>query len=142
MKNPFPDRLNTLKKQQKMKKLVLTLALAFSAVLFANAQDAPKKATAFGYTKTGLTEIGCNEDQITKIADLKKAAIEKRKSVDADATMDEAAKKAAVKALLKERNDAMNAVLNDEQKKKVADINAQLKAEAKAAKEAAAATGS
>lgn len=123
-----------------MKKLFLTLAIALSAFVFANAQDAVKKPTSFGYTKVGLTEIGCNDDQIKKVSDIKKEYTEKRKVLDADAALDETAKKAAIKTLLKDRTAAMSAVLTEDQKKKVSEINATLKEEAKAAKAAAAAT--
>ncbi len=123
-----------------MKKLVMTLLMAFSVVVFANAQDAPapapKKPTAFSWNKTALTEIGCNADQIQKIAEVRKASLEKRKTIDADASLDENAKKAAVKTLLKDRTDASNAVLTDEQKAKVKEINTKLREEAKAAKAA------
>ncbi len=112
--------------------------MAFSMVVFANAQDAPaaKKPTAFSWNKAALTEIGCNAEQIQKIADVRKASLEKRKTIDADASLDEAAKKTAVRALLKERTESSNAVLTDEQKAKVKEINTKLKEEAKAAKAA------
>ncbi len=116
-----------------MKKLLLTLCLAFSAVVFANAQDAPKKATSFGWNKTQLTEIGCDADQIKKIAVIKKEATEKRAKIEEDTTLDEKAKKTAIKAVVKERNEAMNALLTEDQRKKVEEINAKLKEEAKAA---------
>ncbi|MNK18756.1 hypothetical protein D3C87_369680 [compost metagenome] len=116
-----------------MKKLLLTLCLAFSAVVFANAQDAPKKPTSFGWNKAQLTEIGCDADQIKKISILKKEATEKRQQIDADATLDEKAKKAAAKVVVKERNEAMNAILTEDQRKKVEEINVKLKEEAKAA---------
>ncbi|GAB1462222.1 hypothetical protein [Pedobacter sp.] len=115
-----------------MKKLLLTLCIAFSAVVFANAQDAPKKPTSFGWNKAQLTEIGCDADQIKKIAAIKKEATAKRTTIEADAALDEKAKKTAIKAAVKERNEAMNAVLTDEQRKKVEEINAKLKEEAKA----------
>ncbi len=124
-----------LKKIKKMRKLVLTLALALSAVLFANAQDV-KKPTSFSWNKASLTEIGCSPEQIQKIADVRKVATEKRKAVDADTSLDEDAKKVAVRALLKERNDGTNAVLTDDQKAKVKEINVKLREEAKAAKAA------
>lgn len=116
-----------------MKKLLLTLCIAFSAVVFANAQDAPKKATSFGWNKAQLTEIGCDADQIKKIAAVKKAATEKKQQIEADASLDEKAKKSAIKAATKERNEAMNALLTEEQRKKVEEINVKLKEEAKAA---------
>ena len=118
-----------------MKKLLLTLALALSAVVFVNAQDV-KKPTSFSWNKTSLTEIGCSPEQIQKIADVRKVATEKRKAVDADTSLDVEAKKVAVKALLKERNDGTNAVLTDDQKAKVKEINVRLKEEAKAARAA------
>ena len=120
-----------------MKKLVMTLFLAFSVVIFANAQEAPKKPTSFTWNKAALTEIGCSADQMQKVAAVRKAYAEKKKTIDADATLDETAKKAAVKAALKERADASTALLTDEQKEKVKEINAKLKEEAKAAKAAA-----
>lgn len=117
-----------------MKKLLLTLFIACFTVMFASAQDAPapKKATSFAWNKAALTEIGCDADQIKKIAAIKKEAGEKRTKIEADATLDEKAKKTAVKAVVKERNDAMNALLTDEQRKKVEEINLKLKEEAKA----------
>lgn len=84
-----------------MKKLLFTLFIACFTVMFANAQDAPKKATSFGWNKTSLTEIGCDADQIKKIAVIKKDAAEKRTKIEADATLDEKARKTAVKAVLK-----------------------------------------
>jgi flagellar motor protein MotB len=116
-----------------MKKLVMTLFIACFAVMFANAQDAPKKATSFGWNKASLTEIGCDADQIKKIAAIKKEASEKKQEIEADATLDEKGKKAAIKTATKARNEAMMAILNDEQKKKVEEINLKLKEEAKAA---------
>jgi hypothetical protein len=92
-----------------------------------------KKPTSFGWNRAGLTEIGCNGEQIKKIAAIKKEATEKRNKITADAALDEKAKKVAIKTVVKERNEAMMAQLTDEQKKKVEDINAKLKAEAKAA---------
>lgn len=120
-----------------MKKLLMTLVIACFSVVFAHAQDAaaaPKKPTSFPWTKVALTEIGCDNDQIKKIAVIKKDAAEKRKTIDENATLDEKGKKAAVKVLLKERLDAMNAVLTEDQRKKVDEINVKLKEEAKAAK--------
>lgn len=118
-----------------MKKLLLTLCIAFSAVLFANAQDAPKKPTSFVWNKTSLTEIGCDADQIKKIATINKEASQKAKQIKEDASLDEKAQKAAIKIATKERNQARLAVLTDEQKKKVEEISAKLKEEAKAATE-------
>ncbi|WP_199119583.1 hypothetical protein [Pedobacter sp. ASV28] len=115
-----------------MKKLLLTLFIACSAVLFANAQDAPKKATSFAWNKAALTEIGCDADQIKKVSAIKKEATEKRQKIEEDTALDEKAKKAAIKVVVKDRNDAMNAVLTEEQRKKVEEINAKLKEEAKA----------
>ncbi|SOD14487.1 hypothetical protein [Pedobacter xixiisoli] len=116
-----------------MKKLLFTLFIACFTVVFANAQDAPKKATSFSWNKTSLTEIGCDADQIKKIAIIKKDAAEKRTKIEEDATLDEKAKKAAVKTLIKERNESFNALLTEEQRKKVEEINIKLKEEAKAA---------
>jgi len=110
----------------------MTLMIACFTVVFANAQDAPKKATSFGWNKAALTEIGCDADQIKKIAVIKKEATEKRAKIEADATLDEKAKKTAAKAVVKERNEAMNALLTEEQRKKVEEINVKLKEEAKA----------
>ena len=114
-----------------MKKLLFTLFIACFTMVFANAQDAPKKPTSFGWNKTSLTEIGCDADQIKKIAVIKKDASDKRAKIEADATLDEKAKKAAIKVIIKDRNDAMNALLTEEQRKKVEEINAKLKEEAK-----------
>jgi len=110
----------------------MTLMIACFTVVFANAQDAPKKATSFGWNKASLTEIGADADQIKKIAVIKKDAAEKRTKIEEDATLDEKAKKAAIKVVIKERNDAMNALLTEEQRKKVEEINVKLKEEAKA----------
>lgn len=115
-----------------MKKLLFTLFIACFTVVFANAQDAPKKPTSFAWNKAALTEIGCDADQIKKIAAIKKEAGEKRTKIEADASLDEKAKKTAVKAVVKDRNDAMNALLTEEQRKKVEEINVKLKEEAKA----------
>lgn len=51
-----------------MKKLLFTLFIACFTVVFANAQDAPKKKTSFGWDKASLTEIGCDAETIKKIA--------------------------------------------------------------------------
>jgi len=115
-----------------MKKLLFTLFIACFTVVFANAQDAPKKKTSFGWDKVSLTEIGCDAETIKKIAAVKKEATAKRQKIDEDTSLDEKAKKAAIRVVVKERNDAMMAFLNDEQKKKVEEINAKLKEEAKA----------
>lgn len=115
-----------------MKKLLLTLFIACFAA-FAHAQDAPKKPASFVWNKTNLTEIGCDADQIKKISAIGKEATEKVKKIKEDTSLDEKAQKAAIKAATKERNEARLAVLNDEQKKKVEEISAKLKEEAKAA---------
>lgn len=118
-----------------MKKLLFTLVIACFSVVFANAQDAaaPKKPSTFGWNKAALTEIGCDAEQIKKISVLRKEAMEKRKQVDEDASLDEKGKKAAIKVILKERNEGQDAILTEDQRKKVAEINAKLKEEAKAA---------
>lgn len=114
-----------------MKKLFFTLLVACFAV-FAHAQDAPKKPTSFVWNKTNLTEIGCDADQIKKVSAIHKEASAKVKQIKEDASLDGKAQKAAIKAATKERNEARLAVLTDEQKKKVEEISAKLKEEAKA----------
>lgn len=116
-----------------MKKLLFSLFIACFAVVLVKAQDVPKKATSFGWSKTSLAEIGCDVDQIKKITAIKKEASEKKAKIEADAALDEKAKKAAIKVIVKDRNEAMNALLTEEQRKKVQDINNKLKEEAKAA---------
>jgi len=114
-----------------MKKLLFTLFIACFTMVFANAQDSPKKPTSFSWNKASLTEIGCDADQIKKIAVIKKDAAEKRTKVEEDATLDEKAKKAEIKVIIKDRNEAMNTLLTEDQRKKVVEINAKLKEEAK-----------
>lgn len=116
-----------------MKKLLFTLFIACFTMVFAHAQDAPKKRTSFGWDKASLTEIGCDTDQIKKIAVVKKDATEKRKKIEEDASLDEKAKKNAIKVIVKDRNEAMSALLTEEQRKKVEEINVKLKEEAKTA---------
>jgi len=115
-----------------MKKLLFTLFIACFAV-FAHAQDAPKKPTSFVWSKANLTEIGCDAEQVKKIAAINKEASAKAKQIKEDTSLDEKAQKTAIKAATKERNEARLAVLNDEQKQKVQEISAKLKEEAKAA---------
>lgn len=119
----------------KMKRILLTLLIAFSVMSFTHAQDVPKKPTSFGWNKASLTEIGCDANQIKKITAIKAEATEKRKQIEEDANLPEKEKKAALKIVSKERNEAMKAVLTEEQNKKVEEINAKLKEEAKAAVE-------
>jgi hypothetical protein len=121
-----------------MKKLLMTLVMAFAFVCFAQAQttEAPKKAaTSFTWSKEALTEIGCDAAQIKQIASLRKESATKLKALKADSTLADADRKAAGKKLSKERTDALMAVLTAEQKAKVLEINKKLKAEAKSAKE-------
>lgn len=115
-----------------MKKLLLTLFVAFFAVT-TYAQDAPKKPTSFVWNKAGLTEIGCDAEQIKKVSAIHKESSQKTKQIKEDTSLDDKAQKAAIKVVVKERNEARLAVLTDEQKKKVEEITAKLKEEAKAA---------
>ena len=115
-----------------MEKLIFAVFIAFFTIAFANAQDSPKKATSFGWDKAALTQIGCDADQIKKIALIKKDAADKRAKIEADAALDATAKKAAIKVIIVDRNEAMNALLTENQRKKVEEINVKLKQEAKA----------
>jgi len=114
--------------------MILSLFILCITAVCANAQEEVKKPTSFAWNKAALTEIGCDADQIKKIAVIKKEATEKTAKMMENTALAEKEQKAEKKKIVKERNDAMMAILTDEQKKKVEEINAKLKAEALAAK--------
>ncbi len=114
-----------------MKRILLMLLLLCGTTMFANAQDATKKAAAFEWKTASLREIGVEDDKIKKIAKIKKDFGKTRTKIQEDDSLDAKAKKTAIKSATSERNAALRAVLTAEQLKKVDEINAKLKEEAK-----------
>ena len=109
-----------------MKKVILTCVLAIFAFVSTNGQTKP---TTFIWNEKNLKEIGCSDEQITKIIEIKNAATEKRSAVMA-ASLPEKELKAQRGKILKDRNDAIMQQLTPAQRAKVKEIEEKLKEEA------------
>ena len=81
------------------------------------------------WNKKYMAEIGLSAEQQTKVEGLKTSSNEEVSAVKADVTLSEDAKKAKLQDVQKKRMTAIEAVLTDDQKKKVEEIKSRLKKE-------------
>lgn len=113
-----------------MKKYFITLA---AIVLFTYTSQAQGKKKQFAWTPKYMTQVGLSADHITKVDAIKSSSTAEMKAVKDDAALAEDAKKTKLQDMQKKRLAAIDAVLTDEQKKKVEEIKASLKKETETA---------
>ena len=111
-----------------MKKLLLTLVCLISLTCAVSAQEAKVKKQSF------IAEMGLSKEQ----GDKYKLIVEKSKAdiatSEADATLDDKAKKAKKKLITKARDEEVQLLLTDEQKVKFKAYEERKKAEKEAKK--------
>ncbi len=112
-----------------MKKYLITL---IALLVFAVSTNAQKKKQ-FSWTPKYMTQVGLSADQITKVDAIKSSSTAEMQAVKNDAALAEDAKKNKLQDMQKKRLAAIDAVLTDEQKKKVEEIKASLKKETETA---------
>ena len=125
-----------------MKRVLLVLFFAVAAVTVTYAQKDTtthaKKTVKTAKTHTtadtshkkvsAMKQIGLTADQQAKLKANNKAISDKKKQVNADASLTEAQKKAKIKELNKEKKKSNDTVLTAEQKAKLKEIKNQRKA--------------
>jgi len=94
------------------------------------AQDV-KKGEYHGKKTHAMDALDLSDDQLAEIETLREEMKEKRATLKADESLDEAVRKEEMKALRAEKKAAMDEILTDEQKSKVAEMKAEHKAKRK-----------
>lgn len=114
-----------------MKYFLITVLALFT--LTVNAQKKNKgqgqNKNNFTWNKKYMAEIGLSAEQQAKVESIKSASNAEMQPIKSDSTLTEDVRKTKLAAMQQKRLAAIDALLTDEQKKKVEDIKDRLKKE-------------
>ena len=114
-----------------MKYFLITLIALFTLTVNAQKKEKGQRQNKnnFTWNKKYMAEIGLSAEQQAKIESIKSASNSEMLPIKSDSTLAEDLRKTRLAEMQKKRLAAIDALLTDEQKKKVEEIKARLKKE-------------